>query len=262
MPSTETTSKNRIRQALSKPGKLLSIYFTAGFPNLEDTVPVLRELEAAGADLVEIGLPFSDPLADGPTIQQSSTRALQNGMTTARLFEQLKDVRREVSLPLILMGYFNPVLQYGVEAFCRRCAEVGIDGLILPDLPLDIYEKEYRPLFEKYGLSMIFLISPQTSDARIRQIDAASESFIYMVSSASTTGVQDGFGRAQEAYFERIHAMGLQHPQLVGFGIGDAASFKTATRLAKGAIIGSAFIRMLNGKGVAGIRDFVKKIRP
>ena len=262
MPSPETTSKNRIRQALSKPGKLLSIYFTAGFPDLEDTVPILRELEAAGADLVEIGLPFSDPLADGPTIQQSSTRALQNGMTTARLFEQLREVRREVSLPLVLMGYFNPVLQYGVEAFCQSCAEVGIDGLILPDLPLDIYEREYRHLFEKYGLSMVFLISPQTSEARIRQIDAASDSFIYMVSSASTTGVQEGFGRAQEEYFERIHAMGLQHPQLVGFGIGDAASFRTATRLAKGAIIGSAFIRLLSERGVAGIRDFVKNIRP
>lgn len=262
MPSTQTSSKNRIRQALSKPGKLLSIYFTAGFPNLEDTVPILRELEAAGADMVEIGLPFSDPLADGPTIQQSSTRALQNGMTTARLFQQLREVRQEVSLPLILMGYFNPVLQYGVEAFCRRCAEVGIDGLILPDLPLDIYEREYRPVFEKYGLSMVFLISPQTSEARIRQIDAASDSFIYMVSSASTTGVQEGFGQAQDAYFERIQAMGLQHPQLVGFGIGDAASFEAATRRAKGAIIGSAFIRLLSEQGVAGIRGFIKQIKP
>ena len=262
MPSTQTSSKNRIRQALSKPGKLLSIYFTAGFPNLEDTVPILRELEAAGADMVEIGLPFSDPLADGPTIQQSSTRALQNGMTTARLFQQLREVRQEVSLPLILMGYFNPVLQYGVEAFCRRCAEVGIDGLILPDLPLDIYEREYRPVFEKYGLSMVFLISPQTSAARIRQIDAASDSFIYMVSSASTTGVQEGFGQAQDAYFERIQAMGLQHPQLVGFGIGDAASFEAATRRAKGAIIGSAFIRLLSEQGVAGIRGFIKQIKP
>jgi tryptophan synthase alpha chain len=262
MPSTQTSSKNRIRQTLSKPGKLLSIYFTAGFPNLEDTVPILRELEAAGADLIEIGLPFSDPLADGPTIQQSSTRALQNGMTTARLFEQLREVRREVSVPLILMGYFNPVLQYGVEAFCRRCAEVGIDGLILPDLPLAIYEREYRPVFEKYGLSMVFLISPQTSEARIRQIDAASDSFIYMVSSASTTGVQEGFGQAQDAYFERIQAMGLQHPQLVGFGIGDAASFEAATRRAKGAIIGSAFIRLLSEQGVAGIRGFIKQIRP
>jgi len=262
MPRETSAHTTRLQQALSKPGKLLSIYYTAGFPNLEDTVPILRELEASGADLVEIGLPFSDPLADGPTIQQSSTRALENGMTTALLFEQLRNVRNEVSLPLILMGYFNPVLQYGVEAFCRRCAEVGIDGLILPDLPLDIYEKEYRPVFEAHGLSMIFLITPQTSETRIRQIDAASDSFIYMVSSASTTGVQDGFGKAQQAYFERIGSLGLRHPQLVGFGIGDAASFRAATRLAKGAIIGSAFIRLLGAKGVAGIRDFVKKIRP
>ena len=262
MPSPQPSTPNRIRQALSRPGKLVSIYFTAGYPRLEDTVPIIRELEAAGADMVEIGLPFSDPLADGPTIQKSSTRALQNGMTTALLFEQLREVRREVSLPLIVMGYFNPVLQYGVEAFCRRCAEVGIDGLILPDLPLEIYEKEYRPLFEKYGLSMVFLITPQTSEARIRQIDAASDSFIYMVSSASTTGVQDGFGQTQQAYFERIDSLGLKHPQLVGFGIGDAASFEAATRRAKGAIIGSAFIRLLGGQGVSGIRDFVKTIKP
>lgn len=262
MSSASATPVNRLHTALSKPGKLLSIYFTAGFPRLEDTVPILRELEAAGADLVEIGLPFSDPLADGPTIQQSSTEALHNGMTTARLFEQLEGIRREVSLPLILMGYFNPVLQFGVEAFCRRCAEVGIDGLILPDLPLDSYEREYRPILERYGLSMVFLISPQTSNARIRQIDDASDSFIYMVSSASTTGVQKGFGTAQQAYFERIESLGLQHPQLVGFGIGDADSFRAATTHAKGAIIGSAFIRLLREEGVEGIRSFIKKIRP
>ncbi len=262
MSSASATPANRLNAALAKPGKLLSIYFTAGFPELEDTVPILRQLEAAGADLVEIGLPFSDPLADGPTIQQSSTEALHNGMTTTRLFKQLEGIRREVSLPLILMGYFNPVLQYGVEAFCRRCAEVGIDGLILPDLPLDIYEKEYRPIMKRHGLSMVFLISPQTSDARIRQIDAASDSFIYMVSSASTTGVQKGFGTAQQAYFERVEALGLAHPQLVGFGIGDAESFNAATRHAKGAIIGSAFIRLLREEGVAGIPAFIKRIRP
>lgn len=262
MSSPTSKQHNRLQAALSKPGKLLSIYYTAGFPNLADTVPILRELESAGVDLVEIGLPFSDPLADGPTIQQSSTEALHNGMTTARLFDQLKNIRQEVSLPLLLMGYFNPVLQFGVEAFCRRCAEVGIDGLILPDLPLDIYEREYRPIMERYGLSMVFLISPQTSDARIRQIDAASDSFIYMVSSASTTGVQKGFGSAQQAYFERIETLGLAHPQLVGFGIGDADSFRAATAHAKGAIIGSAFIRLLREEGVAGIRAFVKSIRP
>lgn len=258
----DTAQNNRIHLALQKPEKLLSIYFTAGFPQLQDTVPILRELQAAGADMVEIGLPFSDPLADGPTIQASSTQALRNGMHTELLFSQLKDIRKEVDIPLILMGYFNPVLQYGVEAFCQKCQEVGIDGLILPDLPLDIYERDYKHLIEPYGLSMVFLISPQTSEARVRQIDAASDSFIYMVSSASTTGVQTGFGQGQEAYFERIHAMGLEHPQVVGFGISDAASFQTATRTTKGAIIGSAFIRMLEEQGISGIRPFIQSIRP
>ncbi|MDG1570725.1 tryptophan synthase subunit alpha [Robiginitalea sp. M366] len=258
----ETQSQNRIHQALEKPGKLLSIYYTAGFPNLEDTVPILEELQAAGADMVEIGLPFSDPLADGPTIQESSTRALRNGMHTELLFEQLKDVRKTVDLPLILMGYFNPVLQYGVEAFCRKCKEVGIDGLILPDLPLEIYQRDYQHLMAPYGLSMVFLISPQTGEARIRQIDAASDSFIYMVSSASTTGVQDQFGQGQDAYFDRIHAMELKHPQVVGFGISDAQSFQKATRTAKGAIIGSAFIRLLEREGLGGIRNFIENIRP
>lgn len=255
-------ANNRIKNALNQPGKLLSIYFTAGFPNLEDTVPVICELEAAGADMIEIGLPFSDPLADGPTIQQSSTHALENGMTTAKLFEQLQDIRQSVSLPLIIMGYFNPVLQFGVEDFCKRCNEIGIDGLILPDLPLAIYEKEYRPIFEKYGLSMIFLISPQTSEERIRELDEASDSFIYMVSSASTTGVQKQFGNERQAYFERIESMRLKHPQLVGFGIGDASSFEASTKLAKGAIIGSAFIRLLEEEGISGIRNFVKSLRP
>ena len=255
-------STNRIHQALAKPDTLLSIYFTAGFPNLEDTVSIIRELEASGADMIEIGLPFSDPLADGPTIQQSSTRALENGMTTAKLFKQLENIRENVSIPLVIMGYFNPILQYGVSEFCKKCAEVGIDGLIVPDLPLDIYQKEYQTLFEQFGLSMIFLISPQTSDARIQQIDAASDSFIYMVSSASTTGVQKSFGTGQEVYFERIHGMQLKHPQLVGFGIGDAESFEASTQRAKGAIIGSAFIRLLEQQGIGGIRNFVKSLRP
>lgn len=253
--------RTRLATTLQKPGKLLSIYFTAGFPELTDTVPVLKALETAGADMIEIGLPFSDPLADGPVIQQSSTEAITNGMHTALLFEQLAGIRESVSVPLILMGYFNPVLQYGVDAFCRKCAEVGIDGLILPDLPLDIYERDYKEIVEKYGLSMIFLISPQTSDTRIRQIDQASDSFIYMVSSASTTGVQKDFGSGTEAYFKRIASLDLEHPQIVGFGISDAESFGKATSQAKGAIIGSAFIRMLREKGVAGIPAFIKGIR-
>jgi len=262
MEKGKTLTRNRIGETLQKEGPLLSIYFTAGYPDLEDTMPVLRGLQASGVDMIEIGLPFSDPLADGPTIQESSTAALKNGMNTALLFEQLKEVRQEIHLPLILMGYFNPVLQYGVEAFCQKCAEVGIDGLILPDLPLEIYEREYREIMDRYGLRMSFLITPQTSEERIRKIDAASDSFIYMVSSASTTGAREGFGPEQTAYFERIGAMGLRNPQIVGFGISNAATFRQATQNAKGAIIGSAFIKYLSEHGPEGIPDFIKKIRP
>lgn len=262
MEKGKTDTPDRIREALQKAGPLLSIYFTAGYPDLEDTLPVLRHLQESRVDMVEIGLPFSDPLADGPTIQQSSTAALKNGMHTARLFEQLKDVRREIHLPLILMGYFNPVLQYGVEAFCRKCREVGIDGLILPDLPLEIYEQEYREIMDRYGLRMIFLITPQTSEQRIRKIDAASDAFIYMVSSASTTGAREGFGPEQVAYFERIASMDLRNPQIVGFGISNASTFRQATKDARGAIIGSAFIKHLSEYGPEGIPTFVKMIRP
>ena len=256
------TTTDRIGAALKKSDSLLSIYFTAGYPQLGDTVPVLRQLQESGVDIIEIGLPFSDPLADGPTIQESSTAALRSGMRTDILFEQLKDVRREIHLPLILMGYFNPVLQYGVSEFCRKCQEVGIDGLILPDLPLEIYEKHYRPILKAHGLQMIFLITPQTSEARIRKIDEASDAFIYMVSSASTTGAKEGFGPEQQAYFERIAAMDLKNPQIVGFGISSAHTFKQATTQAKGAIIGSAFIKHLTQYGVEGIPTFVKSIRP
>ncbi len=252
---------NRIQKKLKENKKLLSIYFTAGYPNLEDTVPIIQELEKEGVDFIEIGLPFSDPLADGPTIQESSTRALRNGMTTSVLFEQLKDIRKKVDIPLILMGYFNPVLQYGVEAFCKKCQEIGIDGLILPDLPLAEYQREYRPIFENYGLINIFLITPQTSDQRIRQIDQASNGFVYMVSSASTTGAQSGFGSIQEKYFERIAKMQLIHPLVVGFGISDQATFEVATKYAQGAIIGSAFIKMLDKEGKDGIVPFIRSIK-
>jgi tryptophan synthase alpha chain len=262
MQIRENKIGDRIAGALQKEGPLLSIYFTAGYPELEDTVPILRELQDRGADMVEIGLPFSDPLADGPTIQESSMAALRNGMTTRRLFEQLKDVRREIHVPLILMGYFNPVLQFGVEAFCKKCRETGIDGLILPDLPLEIYLKEYRAIFESHGLKMVFLITPQTSEERIRTIDAASDAFIYMVSSASTTGARAGFDTGTEAYFRRISELGLNNPQIVGFGISNAQTFRQATRYAKGAIIGSAFIKMLSEHGVSGISGFLNSIRP
>lgn len=252
---------NRITQKLSENKKLLSIYFTAGYPKLNDTVEILQQLEKDGVDMVEIGLPFSDPLADGRTIQASSQTALKNGMTTDLLFQQLKGIRKTVSIPLILMGYFNPVLQFGVENFCKKCAEVGIDGLILPDLPLMEYEEYYVEIFRKYNLINIFLITPQTSEERIQQIDKASEGFIYMVSSASVTGSSSGFGDEQEAYFKRIASLSLTNPQIIGFGINNSQTFQQATKYAKGAIIGSAFIKMLSEKGLDGISQFVKSIR-
>lgn len=254
-------SMNRIQNKLSESKKLLSIYFTAGFPKLEDTVEIIKQLEKNGVDMVEIGLPFSDPLADGPTIQASGTQALKNGMTTNLLFEQLKDIRKTVSIPLILMGYFNPVLQFGVENFCKKCAEVGIDGLILPDLPLAEFQEQYSKIFKKYGLLNIFLITPQTSEERIREIDSASEGFIYMVSNASVTGSSAGFGLEQINYFEKIASLSLTNPLIVGFGIGDSKTFSQATKNTNGAIIGSAFIKMFSEKGMEGISEFIGSIR-
>ena len=248
---------NRIQQKLQEDKKLLSIYFSAGYPNLNDTVTIIQDLEKNGVDMIEIGLPFSDPLADGPTIQESSTQALHNGMTTKLLFEQLTGIRQTVKIPLIIMGYFNPMLQYGVEEFCKKCSEIGIDGLIIPDLPVDIYAENYKAIFEKYGLINVFLITPQTSDERIRFIDSVSNGFIYMVSSASVTGSQSGFGNTQEDYFKRIAAMNLKNPQIVGFGINNRDTFTQATQYAKGAIIGSAFIKNLTKNGVSSIGEFV-----
>lgn len=252
---------NRINQKLQENKKLLSIYFTAGYPNLDDTVTIIQNLEKSGVDMIEIGLPFSDPLADGPTIQASSTHALKNGMTTALLFEQLKYIRQSVNIPLILMGYFNPMLQYGVEAFCEKCEEIGIDGLIIPDLPVDVYHDEYKSIFEKYGLINVFLITPQTSVERINYIDSISNGFIYMVSSASVTGSQSGFGDKQTNYFKRIADMNLNNPQIVGFGISNNKTFTQATQYSKGAIIGSAFIKHLTNQGVDKIDSFVKTIK-
>lgn len=252
---------NRINQKLNEDKKLLSIYFTAGYPNLNDTVTIIENLEKSGVDMIEIGLPFSDPLADGPTIQASSTEALNNGMTTEVLFKQLKDVRKTVSIPLIIMGYFNPMLQYGVEAFCKKCQEIGIDGLIIPDLPVDVYNEHYKSTFEKYGLINVFLITPQTSKERIQFIDSISNGFIYMVSSASVTGSSKGFGDTQTNYFKRIAYMQLNNPQIVGFGINNNDTFTQATTYAKGAIIGSAFIKHLSKNGVNKIEDFISSVR-
>lgn len=252
---------NRINQSLHKTNKLLSIYFTAGYPEIEDTVPIIKELERSGVEMIEIGLPFSDPLADGPTIQESSGIALKNGMTTNRLFDQLKNIRKKVSIPLLIMGYFNPILQYGVEAFCKKCKEIGIDGLIIPDLPVEEFQSHYQTIFQQNNLISIFLITPQTSKERIQYIDSVSKGFIYMVSSAGVTGATKGFGKEQDHYFERVSKIDLQAPLIVGFGVKDQKTFQQATKFTNGAIIGSAFINHLSAKGTGDISEFVKTIR-
>jgi len=249
---------NRINQTLQKDKKLLSIYFTAGFPQLTDTLAILQALQIEGVDMVEIGLPFSDPLADGPVIQASSIKAIENGMTTSLLFEQLKDIRKTIHIPLIIMGYLNPMMQFGFEEFCKKCQDVGIDGLIIPDLPLEIYQKDYESVFKKYDLKNIFLITPQTSDARIKQIDELSDSFIYMVSTAAITGSQSGFGASQMAYFERIAKMQLKNPQIIGFGIKDKETLVQAQTHQKGGIIGTAFIRHLENFGIEKTKDLLQ----
>ena len=241
--------------------KLVSIYFTAGFPQLRDTVEIIENLEKSGVNLIEIGLPFSDPLADGPTIQESSTKALRNGMTTELLFEQLSDIRQRVNIPLIIMGYFNPVMQYGVEAFCQKCEDIGIDALILPDLPLREYQLHYKEIFNRHGLDLIYLITPQTPEERIRAIDEMSNSFIYMVSSSSTTGAKAGFSEENQGYFKRIADMKLKNPTLVGFGISDKNSFDQATAHSQGAIIGSAFIKHIETQGIDQISSFVQNLK-
>ncbi|GGF13372.1 tryptophan synthase subunit alpha [Hymenobacter cavernae] len=257
--------ENRIAKAFAKKQRnLLNVYLTAGYPTLDATVPLIEALVSSGADLIEIGMPFSDPLADGPVIQASSTAALLNGMNLWVLFAQLKDIRQRVpETPILLMGYLNPVMQFGMENFCREAAAAGVDGLILPDLPLVEYEEEYQDLFRRYNLRPVFLITPQTSTERIRRIDALTESFLYLVSGPGTTGggtAQDP--TKQEAYFERIAAMNLRNPRLIGFGIGDKASFERACRYAEGAIIGSAFIKALESKedAPAAAREFVESV--
>jgi tryptophan synthase alpha chain len=252
---------NRIDQKFRENKKLLSIYFSAGFPNLEDTVPILKKLQTAGVDMVEIGLPFSDPLADGPTIQASSTQAIRNGMTTKKLFSQLEGIRKHITIPLVLMGYFNPMMQYGIEKFCSRCETIGIDGIIIPDLPVDVYNENYKALFDKHGLYNMFLITPQTSEARIKYIDKVSNGFIYMVSSASVTVAKSTFGNTQTEYFKRIASLKLKTPTVIGFGISNQETYKIACDQSKGAIIGSAFIQFLEKEGEEKIGSFIKSIR-
>lgn len=251
---------NRIQHTISNKNKIISIYFTAGFPNLNDTKSLIENLNQNSVDMIEIGLPFSDPLADGPTIQASSTQALKNGMTTAVLFDQIKDIRTTVAIPLIIMGYFNPILQFGVENFLQQCRKTGIDGLIIPDLPLEIYLSEYKETFDSYGVAMIFLITPQTSEDRIRLIDANSNAFIYMVSSASVTGSRDSFDENQLAYFERIAAMNLKNPQIIGFGISNKTTFEQAVKHQKGAIIGSSFIQFISNNEISAVKNFIQTI--
>lgn len=262
MPATTTT--NRIDHLFeTKKNNIFSIYFTAGFPKLEDTVSILQYLQESGTDMVEIGIPFSDPVADGPTIQHSSTIALHNGMTLNLLFEQIKNIRQSVHIPLLLMGYLNPVMQYGMEKFCQKCQETGIDGLIIPDLPLQEYMDEYKILFEQYGLYNIFLISPQTSEERIKQIDQHSSGFIYMVSSASITGAKGNITASQETYFQRVAQMGLDNPTVIGFGISNYETFERACAHASGAIIGSAFINLLKDSNhlKEDINQFVRSVK-
>lgn len=228
---------------------LLSIYFCAGAPAADGTADTIRALERNGVDMVEIGVPFSDPMADGPVIQAASTAALRNGMTLRRLLGQLRDIRRDVKIPLILMGYLNPMMQYGFENLCRDCAEIGIDGLIVPDLPFRDYKSTYRAIAERYDIRIIMLITPETSEERIREIDADTRGFIYMVSSAATTGAQSDFDSRKLDYFRRIDAMNLRNPRMIGFGISNRRTFEAACGNAAGGIIGSKFVAMLDAAG-------------
>lgn len=238
---------NRINQLFSAKQKdILSIYFCAGFPTLEGTVNTIKALEKKGVNMIEIGIPFSDPMADGPVIQHAATRALKNGMTLNLLFDQLKDIRKEVHIPLILMGYLNPIMQYGFENFCRTCRETGIDGVIIPDLPFKDYMEEFRPIAEKQDVKVIMLITPETSEERIRLIDEHTDGFIYMVSSAAITGAQNDFNAQKQAYFQRISGMNLRNPRMIGFGISNKQTFETASAHAAGAIIGSKFVTLLD----------------
>jgi tryptophan synthase alpha chain len=252
---------NRINKVLKEKKNILSIYFTAGYPNINDTEEIITKLSECDVDMIEIGLPFSDPLADGPTIQESSTIALNNGMNSIKLFDQLKEIRKKTDIPLIIMGYFNPILQFGVEEFCKKCNTVGIDGLIIPDLPVEIFEKDYKYIFDENNLLNMFLITPQTSDERIRFIDKVSKGFIYMVSSFSITGAVNSFDENQKKYFKRINSMDLKSKLLIGFGISNNKTFLDASKNSRGAIIGSAFIKFLKNNNKDNIAEFINSVR-
>ena len=239
---------NKINQVFANRGdkKLLSLYFCAGTPTLDGTAEVIKTLERRGIDFIEVGIPFSDPLADGPVIQTAATQALKNGMSVQLLFQQLKSIKDEVNIPLILMGYLNPILHYGIERFCQSCAEAGVSGMIIPDLPFDDYLTQVKPVADRYDLRVIMLITPETSDDRIRFIDDNTDGFIYMVSSATITGAQKNFDDAKQEYFRRIDAMHLRNPRMIGFGISNAQTLKAAQDNAAGAIIGSKFVTLLS----------------
>lgn len=250
---------NRIDKLFNeKKHGILSVYFTAGYPEYDATAGTIAELASQGVDMVEIGIPFSDPMADGPVIQQSSTVALNNGMTLKKLFGQLEGIRQRVGIPLVMMGYLNPIMQYGIEEFCRSCKETGIDGMIIPDLPFADYIRDFKPVISKYGLHCIMLITPETSDERIKLIDRNTDGFIYMVSTASTTGAKESFDAGTTAYFSRVNAMGLRNPRMIGFGISNKATFDTACEYAAGGIIGSAFVRQIGES--ADVKDAVRKL--
>tara|TARA_X000000368_G_scaffold415027_1_gene406002 strand:+ start:831 stop:1592 length:762 start_codon:yes stop_codon:yes gene_type:complete len=252
---------NRIQKKLKEEKKILSVYFTAGFPRLDDTKKIISKLEKHNVDLIEVGIPFSDPLADGETIQKSSKKAIENGMTIHTLFSQLKDLRKKVKIPVILMGYLNPIIQFGIEKFCMKSKEIGIDGLIIPDLPVEIFIEEYKNLFIKNNLFNIFLITPQTSEERIKLIDKNSKGFIYMVSSSSITGPKKNLEDTSFKYFDKISNMNLNNPSIVGFGISNRETYEKVIERSKGAIIGSAFINFIEQNSIEDIGNFIKKFR-
>ena len=244
---------NKINQlfANSKDQKLLSLYFCAGAPTLDSTADTILTMQNRGISMIEVGIPFSDPMADGPVIQEAATTALKNGMSLRLLFEQLKAIKEQVTIPLVLMGYLNPIMQYGIEAFCQSCVESGVSGVIIPDLPFDDYLESIKPAADKYDLRIIMLITPETSEERIRFIDEHTDGFIYMVSSAATTGAQQSFDEQKQAYFRRINAMNLRNPRMIGFGISNKQTLESAQQNAAGAIIGSKFVQLLQTHGNA-----------
>lgn len=255
---------NRINQLFRKnPKELLSIYFCAGHPTTNSTASIIRTLEANGVSMIEIGIPFSDPMADGVVIQDAATKALRNGMSLQLLFEQLKDIRSDVKIPLVFMGYLNPILQFGFERFCQKCSECGIDGVIIPDLPFKEYQEEFRKTAEQYDIKVIMLITPETSEERVREIDNNTDGFIYMVSSAATTGVQNDFNAAKLEYFSKIDRMQLRNPRMIGFGISNRQTFESACQYSSGGIIGSRFVRLLEEEPTpeAAIQKLISLVR-